>query len=169
MKKNVIITMILLLITTTMTGSHLISCTGKKPPDPKITYMEFPFMLSYKLNGEIITIEDSYVCEYQGVKYNKGYGYHRTWTGYIKSSNDDLLLITEDNERKIYCLVGDPQYYMNEDLYELTDFTTSPHLIAREKDGTTPTRPKLSTEEICDYYNIELLDWDFSPPLTTDN
>ena len=39
------------------------------PLKPEITYGEFPFTLTYELDGEIKTIEDVVVCEYDGIEW----------------------------------------------------------------------------------------------------
>ena len=35
-------------------------------PEPQIKYGEFPCKLTYEINGEIKTIEDTIICEFDG-------------------------------------------------------------------------------------------------------
>ena len=58
---------------------------SSNPPKPEITYAEFPFEIVYELEGETVTVNDVYVCEYDGIGMNEGVGKYREWKGYIKS------------------------------------------------------------------------------------
>ncbi len=86
-------------------------------PAPVITHGEFPFELTYKLNGELYTVKDTYICDYDGLGFNMGIGNYRKWSGYIKSTGETAVLITEDSDRQIFCSVGDTEFYMNDEIY----------------------------------------------------
>ena len=58
------------------------------PPEPEVTYGEFPFEIVYEIDGEIFTINDVYVCEYRGIALSEASGKCRSWKGYIKSSGE---------------------------------------------------------------------------------
>ncbi len=131
------------------------------PPAPQIEYGEFPFELTYKIDGETVTIKDVYICEYDGIGANEGWGKYREWKGYIKGTNEELIFITEDSYRQIFCFVGDAEYYMNDEKYPEKRPLT-PRLISVSKN---PVGPFLLGEEIGEYYNIELVSWEFSEPI----
>ena len=65
-------------------------------PEPQIKEGEFPFEMVYEIDGETITVNDIYVCEFDGFDWNEGVGKHRKWKGYIKSSGTDVLILLED-------------------------------------------------------------------------
>ena len=126
----------------------------ESPPEPEITRGEFPFVLTYEIDGEVVVVADVYVCEYLGFAFNMGMGIHRAWEGYLKSNGSDGVYITEDSERKIYCYVGEPEYYMGDETY-LPDGEITPHLYIVKKD---PQKiDMMGHEEIMEQYSIRLL------------
>ena len=131
------------------------------PPQPQKTYGEFPFTLTYTVNGETHTVEDVYVCKYDGVGADEGHGKYRTWSGYIKGSGETDVLIAEDADRKVYCFVGDAEFYMNDERYPEKRPLT-PRLYDVEKNVDAEG---LSPEEIAKVYDIEIVSWNFSEPI----
>ena len=55
------------------------------PPQPVVSYAEFPFELVYEINGERIEIKDTLVIEYKGTDWNEGIGKYIEWDAYCKS------------------------------------------------------------------------------------
>ncbi|MBQ2840423.1 MAG: hypothetical protein IJE70_03665, partial [Oscillospiraceae bacterium] len=62
------------------------------------TYGEFPFKLEYELNGKKYTVEDVWVCEFNGFGSNEGFGKHRQWKGKVKSTGEDKIVLLEVDE-----------------------------------------------------------------------
>ena len=60
----------------------------ENPPKPIAEYGEFPFKLVYEIDGEVITIEDTFIIEYKGVRYNEGMGKYNVWDTSLKSGRD---------------------------------------------------------------------------------
>jgi hypothetical protein len=122
MKKIIIAIAVLLMIPTVvlafLTLPWIIIGVGvwlsPDPPEPEIRYGEFPFEIVYKLDGELYTIHDVLVCEYDGIDANEGVGKYIQWKGYIKGTGEEqIVLLCEDNIR-IVCTIGSPDYYMND-------------------------------------------------------
>ena len=61
--KTIIISAVLVVFMLCFTGCY------DDLPEPKIKYGEFPFVLTYEVDGEIRVIEDTIVCEYEGLTY----------------------------------------------------------------------------------------------------
>lgn len=80
---------------------------------PQVTYAEFPFKLTYRVGDEIITVEDTYVCEFKGVKDSLGAGPYRLWETYIKSTGEDYITVIDNDETYI----GIELYAFDECLY----------------------------------------------------
>lgn len=59
------------------------------PPKPTVCYEEFPFTLTYELNGEVKTIKDAAICEFDGYHKRTEAGQSRKWITYLKSEMDD--------------------------------------------------------------------------------
>ena len=63
------------------------------PPPPDIQYGEFPFKLTYELNGEIKVVEDTIICEFVGFVNRGTAGKARRWKTTLKSGNEQLTLL----------------------------------------------------------------------------
>ena len=94
MKKSIIILLVIIVV------FSFSSC--ETAPEPQIKEGEFPFEIVYEIDGEIITVNDIYVCEFDGYDWNEGRGKHRKWKGYIKSSGSEELILLEDGDLKLY-------------------------------------------------------------------
>lgn len=72
------------------------------PPKPEITYGEFDFKLVYEINGEIRTVEDTIMCEFDGFNVDEGRGKTRRWKEKFKNEQGN----------KLYAFrAEDPAYY----------------------------------------------------------
>lgn len=89
-----------------------------EPPEPAIKYGEFPFKLTYEVNGEIHVYEDVVICEYDGVDNLGTGGKKRKWSKRLKSGNEHIVLLqdkTNDVPFEIYASIpGLPEYYMGD-------------------------------------------------------
>lgn len=135
--------------------------TSPNPPEPNVKYGEFPFEIVYKINGETFTLNDIYVCEYDGIAIDEGSGKHRTWNGYVKSTEKRGAILLEDEERIIYCYVGDAETYMG-DQDNGWQRPLTPYLYAKSKISNYDI---LSEEEILAKYNLEIISWSLSDPI----
>ena len=126
------------------------------PARPEETYGEFPFELIYEIDGETITINDIYVCEYDGITCDTGSGKYRTWNGYVKSTGDDVVVLYKDNITTIHCYVGDAEYYMDDEKYpEQRPFKPRFYI------GSLP----ISTDQLLQRYKIRIVSWSLSEPI----
>ena len=130
-------------------------------PKPKITRGEFPFELKYELDGETISVNDVYVCEYDGIGKNEGVGKYIRWKGYIKGTGSNSVLIKEVNNKKIFCSVGWPEYYMNDPNNYIAS-KPEPELYIEEKTETG----LFNTYNIDgSEFNIKIISYQFSEPI----
>lgn len=161
--KVILIILIILLIPVTIISLPWLLIFGlsilePSPPAPEIKYGEFPFVLEYIIDGDFVVVQDVVICEYNGISWNEGAGKHRVWKKRLKNREEENVLIVEDGDIKIYCNVGDAEYYMNDQKYS-------------EVSSLTPTfYPNIgglffSQEDIMDKYKIELVSWKFSEPI----
>ena len=135
------------------------------PPAPEITYAEFPFEIVYEIDGEITTVNDVYVCAYDGVGMNEGVGKYRKWKGYVKSTGEADLILLEDGDLKLACSPGAPKYYMSDP--EPPDTPYTPHIYyIRTNDVIGGTEAGiLDIEELLEKYKIRLVSWELSEPV----
>lgn len=139
-----------------------VSIFESNPPEPEITYGEFPFRLEYSVDNEIFVIEDVLVCEYDGVDWDEGNGKHRAWKEYFKNTGEDDLLILTDGDTKLYWSIGKAEYYMDDLKYTVREpFTPSVYYIEEYDDISVSG----GAEELLNKYKIELIDCQLSKPI----
>lgn len=124
-KKLLLPAIILAVAMVAMVAYSLISSIALKPT---VTEGDFPFKITYELDGERVTIEDVYKVHYVG---NDGYAdtKSRVYAGELKSSGEDKTLYTlkkDENTRvelwtHFYAdyLMGDTEYdYFDDEPFE---------------------------------------------------
>jgi hypothetical protein len=133
-----------------------------KPPEPQIKYGEFPFRLEYEINGEKFVVEDTVICEYDGIGWNEGTGKHRKWKEYLASNGEKGVLLLTDTTRKIYCFVGSARYYMGDENYP-EERPLTPRIYDIKLDDNDMSI--FTQNELRGKYNIKLVSWEFSEPI----
>lgn len=172
----VLLTIIVLLAITVLPWATIGigSLLTPSPPKPEIAYGEFPFKLTYELNGEIKIIEDIIVCEFDGFKSLGEAGKYRKWKQYIKSTGNEyiqLLKVSDDLElfyspESAEHYMGDPKYSNDSVVYNAqpkTEFKSIEY--AKTNDDGTITYSAFLTDEAYSQYRLRMIDWDPSEPI----
>ena len=142
---------------------------GENPEKPEIKYGEFDYSIVYEINGETKTINDTLVCEYDGISYNLD-GKSLKWKTYIKGTKDqDNYLIFENDEYKLYIyLPADARYYMddpNYEIYELDDDIEPWFVYEYVSDGLDKEYQMFSAEEYEEKFGAKILSWEIEEPI----
>lgn len=133
------------------------------PPRPEITYGEFPFELVYKIEGETRTVNDVYICEYDGLGCNTGVGKYRKWKNYVKSTGEEEIILYAADGKVIYCYIGSAKYYMDDEEYSGRQ---SPEPIYYLRSGDEPMNDvRISIDELRRKYKVEIIDWTLAEPI----
>ena len=134
-------------------------------PEPQITKAEFPFEIVYEIDGELITVTDTYVCEFEGVYRNAAVGEYLEWKGYVKSTGNNYLVLLEDGNLQLVCSLGSAAYYMGDPAMEGTQkYTPSIYYVKTLASGNVVSG-MLGIEPILEQYKIKLVSWKLSEPL----
>ena len=144
-------------------GFVVFNISYPNPPMPEIRYGEFPFRLEYEINGERIVIEDTVICEFDGVGWNEGVGKHRKWKSHLASNKkeEDIFIVTAEKV-KIYCYVGSAEYYMNDERWpEQRPLTPRFYFVKLNSWDTT----MYYIEEFIEKYGLKLISWEFTDPI----
>ena len=147
------------------------------PPRPEITYGEFPFTLTYELNGEVKVISDTVICEFDGFHSLGSAGKYRKWKSYLKSGNErvtllDLRPLDETNEfgqrmLELFFSPGSAEYYMDDELGDKKsagEISTWVEYLYQTTDGTIGGSA-YKADEAWEKYKIRLISWESSPPI----
>ena len=141
---------------------------GESPEKPEIKYGEFDYSLVYELDGETKTINDTLVCEYDGISYNLD-GKSLEWKTYIKGTKDqDNYLIFENAEYKLYIyLPADARYYMDDPNYETYDLDDIEPWLVYEyvNDGPDVEYQMFSDEEYEENFGAKIISWEIEDPI----
>ncbi len=136
------------------------------PLEPIITYGEFPFELVYSIKGETITVQDTIICEYDGVGFSGSVGKYRKWNMHLKSDvNKTELVLIEDDEIKVCCTIGSAEHYMGEENHKiLSAFTPRVFIKTKATSGKYYETASDALRVINDY-DVKLISWKFSDPI----
>lgn len=129
--------------------------------EPSVKQAEFPFKLVYRVGEEIVTVEDTYVCEYRGKEWTLDMGVFRVWRGYIKGMGSENVLAWKNSSVAIEISVGTCDFYMSLSDSEASSWT--PKFVVTDKDGWRHA-PK---ETLPDAYDIEILSFEHADPIET--
>ena len=141
----------------------LSSCTSV--PTPSVTTAEFPFEIVYETGGEIITVSDAYVCEFEGIEWNENVGKHRQWKGYVKSTGEATLVLLTEGAIKVTCSLGSPAYYMSDPLAPAVEEITPTVQRVQTFESGGVSAMTLTAEQLSEQYDIRLISWAFSAPI----
>lgn len=139
------------------------------PPRPEITHAEFPFKLVYEINEERKVIQDTIICEFDGVGMDEGQGKFRKWKQRLASGNmsGDFVILEKLNElEKIGFYPGSADYYMNDSEWYKENNSSFPNawLVKNEK-GDVSGEDYLKEDQLYEKYHIKLISWEPSPPI----
>ena len=147
------------------------------PPSPEITYGEFPFSLTYEIDGEIKTVEDILICEFDGFEMSNSGSKYRKWNSSFRSGIEEIILLDLSDKNEInefghtmlnlYFYWGTPEYYMGDTKhykcrsaqdFEWVDFQY------RTVDGIVGGSG-YKANEAYEKYKIKLIDWKIAEPI----
>ena len=132
---------------------------SQSPPQPEVTYGEFPFEIVFEINGETKTVDDVYVCEYDGIGVGSN-GKYIKWKGYIKSTGDEYIVLEDRGFEKLVCSVGSPYYYMNDTITYRQQNEPKPSLKICYIFGVS-----FAGDSVEQQYGVKVLDYSFSQPI----
>ena len=132
-----------------------------RPGKPKAKHGEFPFELVYEYNGQLFTVNETIVCDYEGTSFSLEGGNSRDWNCYI-TNNDRWGRYYPDEAKHptLYVQVPlDAEYYMGSpDAHE--EFATPYLFLIDDSTGTTYYEQDLS-----DVVGAKIIRWEVSAPL----
>jgi hypothetical protein len=141
--------------------------SGPNPLPPDITYGEFPFRLEYELNGERKVIEDTVICEYDGIDSDEAKGKFRKWKARLANRGIEgdvrLILLEVDDIKQILYYPGSADFYMGDPYTHYENNFSFPDAVIAEKDSSSRL---IFANELLQKYHIKLISWDYSKPIT---
>lgn len=146
------------------------------PPKPETTYGEFPFVFVYELDGEIKTIEDTIVCEYDGIEWTSSGNKERKWKSHLKSGNKGIVLLKIDEGEMTYEISADaglPEYYMNDHRYgnDREDYERMMHderylgYTEIKNDETVVKSISMEKKEVYERFKLRVIERKYSEPI----
>jgi hypothetical protein len=184
-RKHIVLTIgiVLLSVVIIIGGWYLFVISGAvfslmpNPPKPEITYGEFPISITVDINGEEKVVEDTVICEFDGVENLGSGGKRRKWKIYMKSTGERMVTLYDlrtSNEftewgTQVLELCFDPgnaEYFMGDigdsqregSLGKWIDYLYS------TPEGETGYSA-FDLDEAWEKYKIKIISWKISPPI----
>ena len=145
--------------------------------NPRIKSGEFECKLTYELNGEIIVIEDTIICEYTGTEMIGEAGFQRKYTSKLKSGKKELVMLDLQGQgvkdkfgREIlyfYFYWGNAEYLMG-DTEDGTERATQPfgEFVYKYDAGNDKEYEHiLNAEYVYENFGLKIIDWECDSPL----
>ena len=118
LKKLFSLILAICLILSTFSSCAAVYYLKYRPKQPVIKYGEFPYEITWQIDGQIYSKSSAYICEYVETTTMS-----RHWAGYGRGAvPSDYLELHQDGEVDICCYLGDPGYYMDDEEYRSVDY-----------------------------------------------
>lgn len=146
-----------------MIGAHVLFNIVRVPT---VTEKDFPFSITYELDGEKEKLEGAYRCTFNPSSGDSAYPTDRYYDGvHVETGEEGTVRYTLDKkngkELVVYIefhpdyLLGDPAY---DDYYEDAPF--EPALLVFDEEGY-----EYSDEETLSHFDVEIIDWELPEPI----
>lgn len=145
------------------------------PPKPEIKSAEFNFTLEYEISGEVRTLSDTLVCEFDGFSVDQGRGKTRKWKKYYKNvQNNELfdypsgnpkyyqILLQNIEPYKIVLATASAEYFLGEPEYKGTP--EMPYIQVYDT-STGYYQDPVQSEEFLKEYSFKVINWYCAPPI----
>ena len=160
------------------------------PPKPEITYGEFDFKLVYEIDGEIKTLEDTIICEFDGFNIDEANGKTRRWKEEFKNERGNELyafrveqidnpefneykngrkphynqiVLKNIDHYKVLLRVADAEYFLGEP-DDKTPSPIEPTIQVYDKSICYYKDPKQS-EGFLEPHNFKIISWECDEPI----
>jgi len=140
------------------------------PDEPVIRHGEFPFCLTYEINGTIHEINDTLICDYDGFAADAATGIFRSWTSCLASGETRITLFQDDEIEIFYSPNVNYRkagaFYMGD--HEICDslhITFPEALYTNNFDRERLSAYYISVDELWEKDGIKLLSWEIAPPI----
>lgn len=159
----------------------LILIKTSNPAPPAIKHAEFPFEIKYEMNGNIYSISDTVVCDFDKTALNAGwFGNIREWNTQLKSGTSRIYFLRGENIRSVlkpdrvdtkisvYYNFGAATYFMGDPRgsnFEKPSINYYEEYMPNPKTTVVDSTP-LTKEDLQKYFGITIISWSFSPPIT---
>lgn len=156
------------------------------PPKPEIKYGEFSFKLVYEISGEVRTIEDTIVCEFDGFNIDEGRGKTRRWKEHFKNEqnnelyafriedpgyngykhskpNYDHIVLQNIDHYKVVLSVADAKYFLGEPENRRTEMIEPSIQVYDTSIGYY--KDPIQSDEFLKEYNFKIISWYCDVPI----
>lgn len=160
------------------------------PPKPEITYGEFDFKLVYEIDGEVRTIEDTIICEFDGFHIDEGRGKTRRWKEDFENRQNnelyawrveqmdnpdfneykggrepdyDQIVLKNIDHYKILLKVADAEYFLGEPEYKRTS-PIEPDIRVYDKNTCYYVTPE-QIDEFLAKHDFKIISWYCDEPI----
>ena len=145
----------------------LAGCAAFTMPRPEVKEGSFEFSVTYELNGEVTTVEDTYFCEYKGVSATLEGSFYRAWEGHFDGgmAGDTIKICdTDDGGEIILSFLIYPEYFMGEPDY-VENFTPIYELAVYYYDEEGHIIDSSNDEDVLAGFGARVLAFEYGEPI----
>jgi hypothetical protein len=137
---------------------------GSHFDEPEIKYGEFPFSLTFAVDGDKKTINDTLICQYGGKMVDEG-GARNKWLTSYSSGRERVILKTVNINSYIYFPIGSCNTYMDDWPDYVVSYLEPVMLSIFNKTKTGAASRLLDTADAERVYGIKILSWKYAKPI----
>ncbi|MBE6765920.1 MAG: leucine-rich repeat domain-containing protein [Ruminococcaceae bacterium] len=141
-------------------------CAATPDPDmPVINYAEFPIVVTYEADGEIITAHNTIICRYDGYRWDESDAIkHRRWTADYENGNRLILHTTEDGDNIMLGVSCSPELLMG-DKDEIDSRSKESSYYLGYTIGSSSVFHDCDEIEILQKYSVRIISCEIAPPV----
>ncbi len=136
---------------------------------PQVTHGEFSFTLNYEINGEEKVLEDTIICDYDGIDIDEGRGIFRKWKAALGKGGSQIVLWKDEDDngvkQEIYYNYAPPGYYMGDPEYSERNKYNASDVVLKKTYPDSTEELFVDEEELLDEYHIKIISWDCEQPI----
>ena len=128
---------------------------------PTIAEHEFNYLLTYKLNGEIKTIEGTYTCKFNGADPGERF-YTSDYIDHGFEGQSGFYTIEKKGDFELCIIMRLDESYLMGDTknYDYKPSPEAPYIVVYDLEGAECEEP-----EILDMFDIEIVSWEYPEPI----
>lgn len=142
------------------------SCINTPDPDmPAINYAEFPVVVTYEVDGEVLTAHNTIMCRYDDYRWDESDAIkHRRWAKSFENENPMLLHTADDGTNIHLGIRCSPELLMG-DTEELTGNSREASYYLGYTFGESAHFHDCHESDPLEKYGVRVLSFDVAPPV----